>query len=593
MKFTKSLILLFCVMLVVSLSIACNDTEDVSDGDTDNPSDGDEEATDGDTDATEDEQSPDGDDDAEEEFDSTDPVMAVTTTAHLRLVPTIDSHGSECIGFEDNDFCQNPGMLMPDIDIFLDHGLGVWTVEEGEAFSLNEELGFERGEVAEDQRRSLFVWAHMSDVHITDEESPNRMAAFDSKTIPSALRPMDMYSEVVLNSAVKTINAFNASNPIDAVVVSGDMTDNAQFNEMDNFIKIMSGGEVNPDSGDDDDPVGGPNNDPQDIFTAPGLDMPWIIGMGNHDTLILGNWEINEETITQGIGESAITGTRNGETYEVESGYITADADRTPIDHEEMINMFFNDDSLPEGHGLTQDNLDNNRAYYTWDPSEDSIVRFITLDTAFRPQGFEGQGMGSSYVSPVIDLEQYNDFLIPALEQAKADKKLVIIVNHHPSQKLQDDNLPERFITTEQLQNTLKSYSNVLIHCVGHSHENTAWPRVKDDEDGGYFEVQSSSLIDWPQQMRFYELVDNGNDTLSLFTVIVDHQSESQDSMSEYSRMLALIDVQTHWGEGGPGISIERNVEMVFEVPDGFADMVANAEGRKVQALTSWIGEHE
>lgn len=590
--------IMLVVALIFVLGFGCSGADDPVDGDADG-----DYTADGDTSEEDSDFTPDGDveldgdteteADVEEELDSSGPYMAVTTTAHLKLEPTLDPYGYECEGFESNDYCRNPAMDMPDLDVYFDYGMGAWTVEDGEEFSLNEELGFERGEVAEEDRRSLFVWAHLSDVHITDEESPNRMAAFDSKAIPSALRPMDMYTEVVLNSAVNTINAFNALAPIDAVVVSGDFTDNAQLNEAENFMKVMGGGEVNPDSGADDDPVTGEANDPQDPFFATGLEnIPWIVGFGNHDALILGNWEITDTTIAQAVGDSAITGTRNGESYFVESGTVVADAERTPVHHQQMIDLFLNDNSKPAGHGFTGDNYENDTGYYTWDPSEDSLVRFIMLDTTFRPQGYEGQGTGSSYVDPVIDIAQYEDFLKPELERAANDKKLVIVVNHHPSQKLQDDNIPNRFITTEELQGTLKSYPNVLVHCVGHSHENTVWPRINED-GGGYFEVQSSSLIDWPQQMRFYELVDNGNGTLSVFTVVVDHQSENDDSMSEYSRKLALIDVQTGWGEGGAGLSIERNVEMVFSVPEGFEDLIANANGGKVQALTTWLGEVE
>jgi len=241
--------------------------------------------------------------------------------------------------------------------------------------------------------------------------------------------------------------------------------------------------------------------------------------------------------------------------------------------------------------GWTQDNADTNRGYYTYDPDPAKPVRIIVLDSAFRPDGYEGQGMGSSYVDPVIDLAQYA-WLQTELERALADKKLVIVSNHHPSHYLQDDNIPERFITTEEFVSELQLYPNVLIHCVGHSHENTDWPHPIDGGTGGYHEIQASSLIDWPQQIRFYEIVDNGNGTLSVFTVVVDHQGEP-DSLSEYSRMLSLIDVQTGWGEGGRGVSMERNIEMVFAIPPGFTEIIEGAPSDDVRALGQWEQQAE
>ena len=65
---------------------------------------------------------------------------------------------------------------------------------------------------------------------------------------------------------------------------------------------VLNGGTVDPDSGLDDDPIEGPGNDPQDSFTAEGLDFPWIIAMGNHDELILGNSPVSEDNKASGIG---------------------------------------------------------------------------------------------------------------------------------------------------------------------------------------------------------------------------------------------------------------------------------------------------
>lgn len=589
MRALKTIAILLTLLLLAAFFGGCGGTDDViADGDADVDGDGEQvvdgdEPDDGDVDGDADGDA-DGDTDGDEEQE---PTMVYTTTAQLRLSPTLDDHGGECEDPSGKDYCENPGPAMPDMSVYLDYGMGQWTVEEGESFTLNEDLGFTRGETGD--RRSLAVWGHFSDVHITDEESPNRMAALDSRAIPSALRPMDIYSEIVLDAAVRTMNYFSSMRPFDLVVVSGDLVDSAQTNEFLDFMGVMNGEEVDPDSGEDDDPVEGPDNDPQDPFTAAGLDAPWIFNFGNHDALILGNWVVNEDAVDTAIGDVAPAGTRDGQTYEVIGMYgpVAADQERAPLTHEETIELFLNAEGEPAGHGLSQDNLMENTAYYTYDLPDAPLLRFIALDTAFRPLGFEGAGTGASYVDAVIDLDQF-DWLIDELDRAEEEKKLVIMSQHHADHKLQDDNLPERFITTEELVTTIQRYPNVLVQMVGHSHENTVWAHPLPDSDGGFFEVQASSLTDWPQQMRFYELVDNGNGTLSVFTVVVNHQNV-EGSMTEYARVLSLIDAQSGWGEGGHGISIERNVEMVFNVPEGFEEAVSGASGGEVQALGNWV----
>ncbi len=570
-------------LLAVSLLFGCSSSDDADTSDGDFTPDGDESETDApDPDGDADTAEADAEEEAEVEADPS--LLQAHTTLVQRLEPIFSEYGDECED-DDSDYCENPALAVPDLEVFEQAGFGEWRTSEGEA--LGREYAPGATETEYGTRRSLFTWAHMSDIHITDEESPSRLALYDTMAIPSALRPQDIYSEVVLDAAVRTINYFHAQSPIDLVLASGDMSDNAQYNEIRNFIGIMNGGLVDPDSGNDDDPVPGESNDPQDVFEAEGLQgIPWIVALGNHDQLILGNWEISEDRIATTKSGDASGGTRDGETFEIVSGDIVADENRMALPHQDMIRMFAEDPAAMEGHGFTQENVAENRGYYVYEPNGNAIVRFIVLDSAYRPYGYDSSSL--TFVSPVIDREQHDDFLVPELERAKTDRKFVIVSMHHGSWKLQDDGYPEDYITTETLVNTLSAYPNVLIHCIGHSHENTLALHAAEDDESGYFEIQASSLIDWPQQFRFFELVDNGNGTLSVYTVVVDHQNEF-GSMSEISRAYSLIDVQTGWGEGGSGVSEQRNVEMIFTIPDGFEDAVGQAAAREnVQAVTTW-----
>lgn len=521
----------------------------------------------------------------EEEAETAGP-FAVTTAA-ATLVPTVPTDGSNCATDEQQkmSICKNPATAVPDIQAYLDADMGTWTTGPGEPYTRNESLGVTLGTPGE--RRAIFRFAHLTDIHITDEEGPMRMAKFDNKTIDSALRPCDMYTEVTLDAAIRTINSLGEGDPLDFVLFTGDVSDTSETFEIRNFIGVVNGGEVNPDSGEDDDPAAGPGNDPQDLFTAEGLkDSPWLILLGNHDELILGNAPITDDAKADSVGSKANAGTRDGETYEVIGGTIVADENRVLLDHAEMIAAFAAAPGHPAGHGFTSEMAEANRAYYAYDVPT-APVRVIVLDSTFRPLGFEGQSV--SYVDPVMPREEFDDFLLPELDRALTDKKFVVISTHGPSNRFQDDNIPERFVTTEEFVSTVAGYPNVLLHCVGHEHYSRVWAHPNPTNDGGYFEVESPALADWPKQFRQYELVDNGNGTLSIFVVNVDYAAEP-GSLADMSRLLTLLDPQTGWYVWGETDIAQRNVELVLPVPDGFEEVLSGATAKpSVAALNRWM----
>ncbi|HET6583154.1 MAG TPA: hypothetical protein VFG69_06900, partial [Nannocystaceae bacterium] len=136
----------------------------------------------------------------------------------------------------------------------------------------------------------LTRFVHLSDTQLPDDESPTRLASFDSAgELAGAFRPQEAYACVVLNAAARTINAVHTATPLDFVLLGGDNADSAQMNEVQWFVDVLDGAPVvECDSGVDDDPVPGPGNDPKDPFAPVGLDVPWRWVMGNHDVLVQG-----------------------------------------------------------------------------------------------------------------------------------------------------------------------------------------------------------------------------------------------------------------------------------------------------------------
>jgi hypothetical protein len=101
---------------------------------------------------------------------------------------------------------------------------------------------------------------------------------------------------------------------------------------------------------------------------------------------------------------------------------------------------------------------------------------------------------------------------------------------------------------------------------------------------GGFWEVNTASHIDWPQQSRLLDLFDNKDGTLSLFATLLDHSSRLRGrvpdgavdgdgvrALAAISRELSFNDPQADNGEDGHsdarGSRRHRNVELLIRDP--------------------------
>jgi len=93
---------------------------------------------------------------------------------------------------------------------------------------------------------------------------------------------------------------------------------------------------------------------------------------------------------------------------------------------------------------------------------------------------------------------------------------------------------------------------------------------------GGFWEVNTAAHIDWPQQARIVEIVDNDNGTLSIFGTIIDHAAPVNPgktldvaTLASLSRELASNDWQrpTATVDGRRGALEDRNVELLVPAP--------------------------
>ena len=227
----------------------------------------------------------------------------------------------------------------------------------------------------------LARFVHLADLQLADDESPARVARLDSPgPAGGAYRPQEAYGCVLLRAAVRTINAIHAATPLDAVVLGGDNADNAQTNEVEWVLALLDGtSSVHCDSGNDDDPVPGPDNDPKDPLASDGLRVPWRWVTGNHDILNQGTIRLDVSP-EEPLGSVASVGTRDWSRAggPVRSGdFVVPDPQRAYVSRTSLMGRVA---GTGDGHGLAPTPVASGRADYTFDLG--ARVRVVVLDTA-------------------------------------------------------------------------------------------------------------------------------------------------------------------------------------------------------------------
>lgn len=410
--------------------------------------------------------------------------------------------------------------------------------------------------------RLLTRFVHLADTQLADDESPARLAIFDAPgPFASAFRPQEGHECRILNAAVRTINALHRSMPIDFVLLGGDNADSAQMNEIGWFMAILDGAErVECDSGADDDPVEGPDNDPKDPFVAEGLAVPWRWVTGNHDVLHQGSFPVDEREALA-IGSISDGGTRDWSRpgAPVITGEVVPDPRRALLRRPALLDLVA---STGDGHGIGPDERAYGKAFYTFDV-ENTPIRVVVLDTASEAGGPTG----------VILEEDVERFIRPALDRAKSERKWVILTSHHGSRLLGDGSfapagaaaLPGA-LSAEAWQAFVGGYDNVLLHLAGHTHVH----RVSRAEPVGghaYWEMETSALADFPHQLRVIEIWDEDNGFVAIRGIALDYVVDG-DPVAEDGRRRAVVDFTSGFGSDGRGEPAWRNVELWIARPD-------------------------
>jgi metallophosphoesterase (TIGR03768 family) len=527
---------------------------------------------------------------------------ATKTTVDQTIVPKAAPSGSSVAIDDPANFAKN--------------GFGFWDYGTGVPYSKRTDLMLENYNVSgATNEAKLLRFFTFTDVHITDKESPAQAIYFRNElalggNAISVYAPLMLYTTHALDAAVRTVNNLHNDQAIDFGLTLGDVSNSAQYNELRWFIDIMDGKTINPDSGADDDPIAGPNNDYQDEFDAEGLnsDIPWYATIGNHDHFWIGSKPIEEKLRAAYVGEnilrtgniildpdamtkdtyangvmdgSTLYGTIIGSGVADEMGVIPtvpADANRKPVTKEEFFNEYSNSTTLPNGHGINSPNAF--KGCYSFEPKADLPIKVIVLDNTMDDD--TPNPYGPIYGFGYLNTERYH-WLLDELKAGQAANKLMIIAAHVPIGVAMGTPVgwipsPGNYSSESDLIRQLQTYPNLILWLAGHRHLNQikAFPSENNMKpENGFWQVETKSLREFPQEFRTFDILRNSDNTLSIFATDVDIEV-TPGSFADISRSYAIASAQIYGLMPPPPVSgpTVDNAELIVPLSPAMQEII-------------------
>ncbi len=418
--------------------------------------------------------------------------------------------------------------------------------------------------------------AHLTDAHVTDEESPARVPFLRRLGPPfnSTFRPQEALSKRVLAGALRSVAALGP----DALIQGGDLIDNAQRNELEWALALLTGGRIDPRSGSrayegvqsqaNPDPfyyrpdLDAPRHpgllaEAVQPFTSPGTTVPIYPVLGDHDILVQGVLAPTPLTRAIALGDRAVwdlptrlklpaglslsspaaslsspdslgnPGLLEGLIEQVRAAAsvpVAPDAAREELAVDEVL------------AGLRASSLGGSGQLLDYSFDVGARLRVIVLDLVRR----EGASGGLVHPKQATRLEA-------AL--SSAGDRWVILASHQPLASSQGG---------ERVLALLDRSPRVIAALSGHTHRNRITPRPS--PAGGYWLIATCSLIDFPQELRALRLVEQSTRAAALEVWMIDHAPDPR--IGDISRQLSYIDAQGGRPQGFAGGPRDRNVRL-------------------------------
>ena len=463
-----------------------------------------------------------------------------------------------------------------DLSLYSEFGYSAWHVGPGLPSSIWNSI-MPLGYANAPNTAHLLSFFTITDIHIADKESPAQanyigwMQSYGpaSAGLSSAYSPILLATTHVLDAAVQTINALHQKTPFDFGISLGDTCNNTQYNELRWYIDVLDGKVITPSSGAN---IGAGTIDYQKPYQAAGLDksIPWYQTIGNHDQSWMGSSCENPKTLAAHISDTVLNmgdSTNPAADSVDQTGFymgvvdgsdplgaiilsgpesdfqtppkIVADPNRRSLatltsTSQNWIREFFNTTSSPVGHGFNHvdPTAPAGFACYSFIPKSSIPIKLIVLDDTCTGPGQLNYASGS--------LDQTRLAWLQKELQAGQDNNQLMIISAHipfnPYRNLVTDPslvatsppfmslfIPQPIpgatsvVSDTSLLQILQGYPNLILWIAGHRHMNTVTPQIcATDPTLSFWEVETSSLRDFPQQFRTFDIYRNDDNTISI-----------------------------------------------------------------------------
>lgn len=326
------------------------------------------------------------------------------------------------------------------------------------------------------------------------------------------------------------------------------------------------------------------------------LATPWYIVFGNHDGYVRGTLpaELGINEVSSLFGRHFM------------------------LRQSEFVREFFATKATPGpvGHGFNHveparlnDANDRNDGYYAFNAGG-GAMRMIVINTIV--DGVDARIPLDSLRNPAaladgtMDRAQFV-WLQAQLDAARAAKQLVMLFSHHPDLTFAEygtfASLVPIEVTAVELDGLLASYPNLIAWVAGHTHVHRVRPFTVSNGVGtngvvtspvackqagegacsGFWQIETASLIDFPQEQRMIEVFDNKDGTGTIRGPVLTHAfaksrplAEADDRCALYlldpasaQDLLTEANLAALCSQGGTrdGDPDDRNVELTFRMP--------------------------
>jgi hypothetical protein len=426
---------------------------------------------------------------------------------------------------------------------------------------------------------------HITDAHVLDASSPARVTFLDrlGRPFQSTFRPQEALTRQVLAGAAAAVRAMRP----DLVIQGGDLIDNVQENELTDALAILNDGTVGAigrrdgyqgvQARSDSDPfyyrpaVDAPQHPgvlraASRPFRCRGLEAPWCPVLGDHDALVAGEIVPTALTRSLAVGDRALWDLPRG--VRPPSGVpLTAGPSGSP-------------DGPPQPllvDQLLREALAGPTVRVPADPTRRELSFAEVVDRLRHGAGRPAQGAGASGpLNYALDVGSRLKVIVVDLvrrgggsggqvvagqsawlerQLAAAGNRWVVVVSHQPLASSENG---------EDVLALLDRAPRVIATLAGHTHRNRIVPRPA--ASGGYWQITTASLIDFPQQARALRIVETAGGGVAIHTWMLDHVFPGE--LGTIARQLAFLDAQGGRPAGFAGGHLDRNVTLYRRAPD-------------------------